>query len=197
MPEPDLKLAPPADSNRLIPKLIIAAVIMIIVGVAIYFLNPRKTAEITVQKTQLFAPHTEFKAAPGGGQIIGTPATAEDDLYVVATLGIEDKLRLPIFLTNISATMTTQDGAALEATVISPLDVSRLEETFPQITTLVSPPAAPPLKFQDAISAGTTRVGTVLILFPQISQRQWRAKKSATLTLHLAHDAAPLVVALP
>jgi hypothetical protein len=197
MDEPDLKLAPPTDSNRLIPELVIAAVVMIIVGAAVYFLNPRKTAQITVQKTQIFAPHTEFKAEPGVGHIVGSPASVEDDVYVVVTLGIEDKLRLPIYLTNISATITTQDGSLLEATVISPLDLTRLEETFPQILPLASSPAAPPLQFQDAISAGATRVGTAVLLFPQISQQQWQGKKSAKLTVHLAHDAAPIGVALP
>src|ERR1700679_1945274 len=105
MLEPDLKLAPRADTHRLIPMLVIAAIVMTAVGVAVYMLNPRKTAEITVQKTELFAPHTEFKQMPGSGQIIGAPAESEDNLYVVATVSITDKLRLPIFLDSVSATM--------------------------------------------------------------------------------------------
>jgi hypothetical protein len=197
MLEPDLKLAPPADTHRLIPMLVIAAIVMTAVGVAVYMLNPRKTAEITVQKTELFAPHTEFKQTPSSSQIIGAAAVSEDDVYVVATLRIQDKLRLPIFLTNTSAAMTKDDGTTLEATVISPLDLERLEQTFPQILPLVSAPAPPPLQFEDAIAAGTTRVGTVVLLFPQTSEKQWRAKNSATLTVRLAHDAAPIEVALP
>jgi hypothetical protein len=197
MLEPDLKLAPPSDSNRLIPKLVIAGVVMILVAVAVYMLNPRKTAEITVQKTALFAPHTEFKQAPSSSQIIGAPAESEDDVYVVATLRIDDKLRLPIFIASTSATLTTEDGFTHEATVISPLDLPRLEATFPQILPLVNPPAPPPLQFEDAISEGATRVGTVVLLFPQTSEKQWHEKKSATLIMHLAHDAAPIDVALP
>ncbi len=197
MLEPDLKLAPPADTNRLIPKLILAGVVMVVVGAAVYLLNPRKTAEITVQRTQLFAPHTEFKEMPGIGHIIGAPAVSEDDVYDVVTLSIADKLRLPIFLASNSATMTTAAGSTVEATVISPSDLPRLEQTFPQILPLVSLPAAPPLQFQDAIAAGTTRVGTIVLLFPQTSEKDWRAKKSATLTVYLAHDAAPIPIALP
>jgi hypothetical protein len=170
---------------------------MIVVGVAVYMLNPRKTAEITVQKTELFTPHTEFKQAPSSSQIIGAPAESEDDVYVVATLRITDKLRLPIFLTSTSATMTTDAGSTLEATVISPLDLPRLEETFPQILPLVSAPASPPIRFEDAVSPGETRVGTVVLLFPQTSAKAWQEKKSATLTVGLAHDAAPIQVALP
>jgi hypothetical protein len=163
----------------------------------VYLLNPRKTAEITVEKTGVFAPHTVFEQTPSSSHIIGAAAEAEDDVYIVATVRIEDKLRLPIFLASTSATMITQSGSTLEATVLSPVDLPRLEETFPQIIQLVRSPQPPLLKFEDTISAGTSRVGTVVLLFPQISEKDWRAKKSATLTVHLAHDAAPIDVTLP
>jgi hypothetical protein len=196
MLESDLQIAPPPDENRLIPKLVIAGVVMILIGVAVYLLNPRKTAEIKVQKTELFSPHTEFKQMPGNSQIIGAPSESEDDVYVVATVSITDKLRLPIFLDSVSASMTTDTGST-EATNVSPLDLPRLEQIFPQITPLVSPPAAVPLHFQDAVSPGATRVGTIVFLFPKISAKAWAAKKSATLTVNLANDAAPINVPLP
>ena len=196
MLEPDLQIAPPPDDNPIIPKLVIAGIVMILIGVAVYMLNPRKTAVITVQKTELFAPHTEFKQMPGSGQIIGAQAESEDNVYVVATVSITDKLRLPIFLDSVSATMTTDTGST-QATNVAPLDLPRLEQIFPQITPLVSSPAVPPLQFQDAVSPGATRVGIVVFLFPQISAKAWAAKKSATLTVNFAHDAAPINVALP
>ena len=169
---------------------------MVLVGAGVYMLNPRKTAVITVQKTDIFAPHTEFKQTPGSGQVIGAPAETEDDVYVVTTVSIADKLRLPIFLDSVSATMTS-DAGSLQATNVSALDLPRLEQTFPQITPLVSPPAAPPLHFEDAVSPGATRVGTIVFLFPHISAQAWAAKKSATLTVYLAHDAAPIQVPIP
>jgi hypothetical protein len=196
MLESDLQIAPPPDENRLIPKLVIAGVVMIVVGVAVYMLNPRKTAEIKVQKTELFSPHTEFKQIPGNNQIIGAPAQSEDDVYVVATVSITDKLSLPIFLDSVSATMTTDTGST-QATDVPALDLPRLEQIFPQMTPLVSPPAATPLRFQDEVSPGATRVGTIVFLFPKISAKAWAAKKSATLTVNLANDAAPINVPLP
>jgi hypothetical protein len=176
--EQDLQIAPPPDPNPLVPKLLIAGAVMILIGVGIYFLNPRKTAEISVLKTDIFAPHTEFQQLPGGGQVIGTPAASEDDVYVVATVSITD-------------------NGTLQATNVSALDLPRLEQTFPQLTPLVSPPAAPPLRFEDAVSPGATRVGTIVFLFPRTTASQWAAKKSATLTVYLAHDAAPIQVPLP
>jgi hypothetical protein len=196
MLESDLQIAPPPDQNPLIPKLVIAAVVMILVGVAIYMLNPRKTAAITVQKTELFAPHTEFKSMPGNNRVIGAPAESEDDLYVVATVSITDKLSLPIFLDSVSATMTTDTGST-QATNVSPLDLPRLEQIFPRIAPLIRPPAAPAFRFQDAVSPKATRVGIVVFLFPKTTAQAWAAKKSATLTVNLANDAAPIHVPIP
>jgi hypothetical protein len=197
MPDSELQIAPPDDRNNPVPKFVIASLVMIVVGVAVYLLNPRKTMAIAVQKVDLYAPHTELKATPGDSKIIGAPASAEDDLYVVATLGITDKLRLPIFVDSYSATVITAEGASVEATIISPSYLPRLEGTFPEILPLVRPPAAQPINFDDAVAPGATRVGTVVLFFPQISAKAWQTKKSATLTLNLEHDAASQTVALP
>jgi hypothetical protein len=199
MPEPELHLAPPPDRSTLIPKLLIAALVLLAIGAAIYFLNPRKTAELSVQKIDLFAPHTVFKEMPSSTHIIGALPSSEDDLYVVATVSITDKLRLPIFLNSTSATLTTASGQTIPATTISASDVPRLEQTFPQILPLVSPPAASPINFgaEETVAPGTTRTGTVVMLFPQTTAATWHSRRSATLTIELANDAAPLTVTLP
>jgi hypothetical protein len=176
---------------------VIAGAVMVVVGVAVYFLNPRKTAEASVQKVSLFAPHTEMKAVGGVGHVIGQAASSEDDLYVIATVSITDKLRLPIFLDGHSASMTAADGSTIEATVVQRAELPQLEETFPQILPLVSPPEAQPISFDDAIAPGATRVGSVVLLFPQITAEAWKTKKSATLTIELEHNAPSLTVALP
>jgi hypothetical protein len=197
MPDLELHLAPPPDRDNPVSKFLVAGLAMIGVGVVAFMLYPRKAAEISVQKVDLYAPHTEFKATPGDNRIIGAPASFEDDLYVVATLRITDKLRQPIFLNSTSATMTTAEGATVEATVISPQDLPGLEQTFPEVLPLVNPPAAQPISLDDAVAPGTTRVGSIVLLFPQISAKAWQTKKSATLTLNLTRDTAPQTIALP
>jgi hypothetical protein len=197
MPDFELHLAPPPDRNNPVSKFLIAGLVMIVAGVAVFMLYPCKTAEISVQKVDLYAPHTEFKATPGDNQVIGAPAVSEDDLYVVATLRITDKLRIPIFLDSYSAAMTTAEGATVAATIIYPHDLPQLEQTFPEVLPLVNPPAAQPINFDDAVAPGTTRVGLVVLLFPQVSAKAWQTKKSATLNLNLAHDTSPQTVVLP
>lgn len=192
-----LQLAPPNDRNRLLPKILAAAVVMVLVGVAIFLLNPRGTTVLSVQKVQTFSPHTEFAAtASRENKVIGEQASTEDDLYAVATFRIANKLHIPIFLDSASATLATADGSTIQATIISPQNLSRLETMFPQITPMVA--AAPPaLAPGTTIAPGETRADTVVLLFPQIAARDWQAKKSATLILNLAHDAAPLTATLP
>ncbi len=197
MDDPDLQIVSPLDQNNPVPKFLIAAAVMVVIGVAVYMLNPRKTGELSVQKVELFAPHTVMNATPGVNQVIGAQESAEDDLYVVATVQIKDKLRLPIFVDSYSATLTNADGGTVEATIIAGWLLPRLGETFPQILPMVSPPAAKPINFDDAVAPGATLVGTVVLLFPQASAKVWQEKKSAVLTVGLAHDAAPLTVALP
>ncbi|MGA8940661.1 MAG: hypothetical protein WB439_15975 [Acidobacteriaceae bacterium] len=196
MPAPDLQLSSPQDHNRLIPKLVLAALVMAAIGAAVYFLNPRRAAAVKVQNVAVFAPHTVSNAVAGDGHVMGTPPESEDDVYVVATLALTDKLSLPLYFDSTSATMTTSDGRTLAATVISPTDIPRLEETFPQITPLMSSPATAPFRFEDSIAPGAARVGTVVLLFPQINEQLWRSKQSATLTIRMAHDAATLTVPL-
>jgi hypothetical protein len=197
MDDPELQIVSPDDENKPMPKFLIAAGVMIVIGVAVFLLNPRKTAELSVQKVALFAPHTVMNATEGGGQVVGTAPSSEDDLYVVATLKIEDKLRLPIFVDSYTATLVTSSGTSLDATIVAGPLLPKVGETFPQLLPLVNPPAATPIKFDDAIQPGETKVGSVVLLFPQASEQVWREKKSATLTLTLSHDAAPLTVALP
>jgi hypothetical protein len=197
MDDPELQIVSPEDENNPLPKILIAAAVMVVIGVAIFLLNPTKTAELSVQKVDLFAPHTVMNAAEGGGQVVGVAQSAEDDLYVVATLKITDKLRLPIFVDSYEATLVTSSGTTLDGTVVAGPLLPKVGLTFPQLLPLVNPPAATPIKFDDAVQPGETKVGSVVLLFPQASEQVWREKKSATLTLTLSHDAAPLTVALP
>ncbi len=193
---PELNLGPPPERNY-VPAIVISAIALIAIVVLLFVLNPRKTAEISVQKIDLFAPHTEFRQMPGASHVIGTPAQVEDDLYVLATLRIQDKLRLPIFLSSYNATLTQSDGSSVDATLVAPVQFQRLEEILPALTPLLTQSQiGQPLKYSDEIDPGTTRVGYVLLLFPQITEAQWRAKTSASITFDL-RDQLPQTVKLP
>jgi hypothetical protein len=194
MPEPELQLVPPRDSSNDLPKfLAIAFAVMAVVALGVFLLNPRKTAEFTILKAEPYAPHTVSKDAPAGSMhVLGTAPAAEDDLYIVATVRITDKLRLPIFLNGYTAALISPDGTQLNATAIAPRDLARLEETFPAL----APMAQPPLDDKSPVLPGEAREGTIVLQFPGLTAAAWNDRKSATLTVNLTHQ-APQVATFP
>lgn len=174
-------------------KFAVAALIMVAIAAAVFFLNPRKTAEVSITKAEAFAPHTEFKEAPAGQMhVLGTAPAAEDDLYIVATVRITDKLRLPLFLNGYTASLLNPDGTQLNGTAIAPRDLARLEETFPALT----PMAQHPLDDKTPVAPAETREGTIVFQFPGLTATAWSGRKSANLTINLAHQ-APQTVDFP
>lgn len=181
--ETDLQLAPPEEEGNPATKWIIAAVVMVLIGVAIFVFNPRKTAEVSVDKVEFYQPPTQV-ATPDPVIYPGNTPPPEDDLYVVATVSITDKLRLPISPNASSATMINTDNTGMEARFVAAGDLPRLEQEFPALTPL----AVSPIETGETISPGQTRTGTVVLLFPQTTKAMWDKKKSAELTINLARQ---------
>jgi hypothetical protein len=186
----DLKLAPEPERGPF-RAVLIAMVVLGLVAAGVFLLNPRKTAEITVKKMDLFAPHTEFQQSAGGMHVLGAAPESEDDLYVIATVAITDKLRLPLFLTGETTSLTNADGSVVEGRVIAPRDFARLAAIYPNLAAF-----GQPMDDNDPIQAGATREGKAVLLFPGMNAAAWQTKKSASLTYTLAHQ-LPQTVALP
>lgn len=187
MPDFDLHLAPPVEESNPAPKWIIAGVAMLLIFAAIFLFNPWKTAEVTVQKVDFYAPPTQV-ATPDPVMYPGNTPPPEDDLYVIATVKIVDKLRLPISPNASAALLTKADGTAVEGRFVDKGDIPRLEQEFPALTGMLNTPDEAPLESGETISPGATRTGKVILLFPQVTKAVWDAKKAATLTINFARQ---------
>ena len=184
----NLELAPEPDRSFM-PAISVAVLVLITIALIVFLVNPRETAVVSVLKTQTYSPHTELKPMPGSLHVLGEQAVAEDDLYVVVKVRITDKLRLPLFVTSTTTTLTGPDGNAEQATAVAPVLYPRLEEIFPMLTPMLTDP----LNDGDEISPGQTRDVTVLLLVPNTTEEMWHAKKSAVLTIALRNQAAQTV----
>jgi len=180
---PDLNLGPAPQTSPL-KSILIAIVILVAIAAAVFYLNPRKTAELTISNVQLYAAHTATNSQSDGFRIVGQAAETDDDLYIVATVNLQNKLRFPIFIQSIDATYTTADNTFDTAKALGPADITRLEETFPALTALMSNP----LSFDPGIEPSATAKGTILLHFSGLTEKSWKARKSATLTVNLAHQ---------
>lgn len=187
----DLQLSPEPE-GRILPAIVISLLVLALVGAAVFYFNPRGTAKITVSKVEIFAPHTVFRGTPGTIHVLGTSAGEEDDLYVVVNMAVTDELRLPIFVNNVTMSITQADGSEIEATSVSSTYYPRLQKTFPKM----APQLTAPFVQGDQIDPNTTKVGTFLVLFPGSTEATWRTRKSAKLSLNLVHQ-APQLVTLP
>lgn len=186
IPVPDLTFAQPARRNLLAPVLIA----FVILGIAIAYLvryTPHRTADVAITRTAIYPAHTVFKS----DSILVNRESAEDDLYVLATLKIEDRLNLPLFVKDFSATLTTADGQQFTTSATEKEDLPTLYSAFPQLKALSSPP----LVRDTFINPGHSVEGMVLLHFP-INQALWDNRKSATLKIDLYHQ-GPLALLIP
>lgn len=169
---------------------ILAIIIMVAVAIAVYLLIPHKITALSVQHVDIFAPHTEFAASKGESvTVVGEPGQSEDDLYVVAHLNVTDKIHQPVIITGWSGTVTFKDGTTEDSTYVAKSELPRLEQVFPQITSL----ATQPLGDGDELYPGKTDSGSVVLLFPNTTQDKWNQKGSAVLTLNLRDHTAQTV----
>lgn len=190
----DLQLAPARGRTSLV-AIAIALLVLAAIAWAVFLLNPRRTAELTVTSVKTFAPHTTFKDLPTetkGMHVLDQTPESEDNLYVVATVRLADKLRLPLYLSGWNAELTDKDGSVIEATAVPARDLERLTDIFPAL----APMLKAPLHDGDQVLPGAAREGTVVLLFPGVAQEAWTSRKLARLTLNLRNQ-APQVVVLP
>ncbi len=178
MPVSDLKFAQPARRNLLVPVLLAFLILGIVLALVLKF-TPHKTADLTITRTILYPTHTVFKS----DSIIVGNEHAEDALYVLTTLRIDDRLRLPLFLKDFTATLTTAEGEEVTTSAVEKLDLDNVYTAFPGL----KPLASDPLLRDTMISPGQSAEGMILLHFP-ITKEVWDHRRSAVLNVDLYHQ---------
>ncbi|HEY0162833.1 MAG TPA: hypothetical protein VGB69_09165 [Edaphobacter sp.] len=182
----ELNFAQPARRNLLVPVL----VAFLILGIALVLVlrnTPRSTADLAILKTSLYPTHTVYKAE---SLLVGRD-NIEDNLYVLTTVRVEDKLKLPLFIKDMTATLVTAEGETIEASAVQKQDLPNLYTSFPALRPLSSSP----LLRETLINPGETSVGMVLLRFP-VTEEAWKERRSATLNIALYHQ-GPVSIEIP
>ena len=187
----DLSFSQPARRNLAVP-ITIAVLVLAIAAFLVFRLLPRETAEVIIPRVSLFASHLVFKS---DSMVVGNDQT-QDTLYALVTVRITDRLNLPLFLKDFTATLTPNDSSPLDSTsAIEKPDLAKVYATFPAVNKLAAAQGAPPLFRETRIDPGQTVEGFVLLQFP-VTEDVWNARQSATLTIDLYHQ-APLTITIP
>lgn len=176
----DLKFAQSTNRNLLAPVLIAFLLLGFVLAIFIRH-TPPQAVDLTITHTAVYPAHTVFKS---DSLVVGSDKT-EDDLYVLATLRVEDPLHLPLFLKDFTATLTTADNQQITTSAAEEKDLPNIYTSFPALKAL----ASPPLRRETLIEPGTSVEGMVLLHFP-ITEEVWSRRKSAVLNVDLYHTGA-------
>jgi hypothetical protein len=183
----DLTFAQSERRSFLLPALIAISVLGLGCVLA-YLYASRHTVTLAVTHVAILPTHTVFKT---GSKVVGHQDPFEDDLYVLASVRIDDHLRVPLFLKDITATLTASDDSILTTSAIEQNDLANLYLAFPALKSL----ASAPLLRESTIQPGDHGEGMVILHFP-IAEAEWNQRKSASITLDFYHQ-DPLTVPIP
>jgi hypothetical protein len=174
----DLKFAQPARRNLLVPVLLSFLILGIVLALVLRF-TPHKTADLTVTRTAVYPTHTVFKS---DSMVVSNQRT-EDNLYILTNLRIDDRLHLPLFLKDFTATLTTADGEEITTSAVEKGDLDNVYTSFPDLRTL----ASEPLLRDTMISPGQSAEGMILLHFP-VTKEVWDHRRTAVLNVDLYHQ---------
>jgi hypothetical protein len=178
MPVSDLKFAQPVRRNLLVPVLLAFLILGIVLALVLKF-TPHKTADLTITRTIVHPTHTVYKS----DSIVVGNQHAEDALYVLTTLRIDDRLHLPLFLKDFTATLTTAEGEEITTSAVEKLDLDNVYTAFPEL----KPLASEPLLRDTMISPGQSAEGMILLHFP-VTKEVWDHRRNAVLNVDLYHQ---------
>lgn len=183
---PELQLAQPARRNLLAPVLIAFLILGIAIALLIRY-TPHRIADVDITHVAVYPAHLVFKS---DSMVVGSNKT-EDDLYVLVTVRMTDRLNLPLFIKDFTATLTTADDQQFNTSAAEKTDLESIYASFPAM----KPLGSEPLLRETLINPGDTAQGMVLLHFP-VSLEAWQHRKSASLNIDLYHQ-GPLSVTIP
>jgi hypothetical protein len=175
----DLNFTQQERRSYLIPALLAVVVLAIFLGY-FYWRTPMRMADASVTHVAVFPVHTTLDS---GSNLVGIGSQAQDDLYVLVTVRIDNHLHVPLFLKDFNATYTAADDSEIQTSAVEKTDLGNLAITFPAL----KPLETPPLLRESTIPADSRAEGMVVLHF-LIPQADWDQRKSATLTIDFYHQ---------
>jgi hypothetical protein len=183
----ELTFSQPERRNFLVPGLI--AVVVLAAGIGIFALiNPYHLPTVTVTHAAVDAEHTVFAS---DSKLANAKPTAQDDLYVVANMHIDNRLKVPITIDDITGTITATNDEEATATAIQKSDLANLFVVFPKLVPL----SGPPLLREATIQPGAQLDGMVILHYA-LAQTDWDQRKSASVTINFYHQ-DPVTAPIP
>ena len=162
-----------------IVPVLLAVVVLAALGAFFYksYIHPGLVGHI--DSVQLFPVHTEYKRPYGA---VGDTQT-EDALYVIPRVTVQNTGDLPLFIKDITASITTEDGTEVETGAIYKDDLPRLQAIFPKMQPMLT---GLPLLRESTIPKGAAGTGFVIVSW-NIPPSVWEKRKAAEVRVDFYH----------
>ncbi len=177
---PDPAFAQPERRSFLVPILGAIAAIAVAVAIAIHFF-PATTIDLDHLHTDVVPTETVFK----GGTVVGLHETNRV-LFVVSTVRVSNRMRVPIFLDDFHLTLTDTSDAEMTVRGATKDNLPGMSTSFPAL----KPVLGSPLLRDTSIEPGKSAEGTVIFALDKINQDLWDKRKSAVIKVDIYHQPA-------
>ena len=175
--------ASPERRSFLLPVLL-ALIVLALAGATITHFFPTTTVKAEMVHTEVLPTTTVYKAE---SNVVGQDEVAET-LFIASTLRVDNQTRVPVYVDNISLTLTDSTGAEMTEKALTKQDIATVEQSFPKLQSLVHPPL-----LQDAaIDPGKSAQGTNLFSL-RVPETLWNSRTSAVVKIDLYHQQSVFV----
>ena len=174
-----------SERRNLLPPILIALAILGAAFLLYEHINPNIHPQVAAAHTNIYSAHTVIKSE---SLLVGRDQ-AQDDLYVLTTLHIDNPLKFPLFLRDFTGTLVTSDGQLLSSSAVQKDDLSNLYIAFPDIKKLASTPL-----YRDATIPPDQSAEGMVILHFSATKDDWDHRKSAVLHVDLYHQGKQTVL---
>jgi hypothetical protein len=176
-------------SSHVVLATVIAAVVVSI-AIAIYVIAGQKPpmASGEIEQVWVHPQHTETSGLDANGA--PRPQESFDQVYVFALVKLHNRSKQPLFLHNITANATLNDGihSSYAATAV---DYDRVFLAYPEMPA----PHGKALSMETTIDPGQTVEGSIVSAF-RLTRQEWDARKDLNFTFAFRYQQS-LVLAPP
>jgi hypothetical protein len=165
-------------------KTFAVAAVLVTAAIAIYYYLIQKPPDAAgeILAVNYYPVHTTINGGNGDPGMQGSKE-AYDQLIILAKVRVRNQTNIPLFLQDISATVTLPDGSQHVNVGVGARDFDRVFQAFPAL----APLKAQPFDRSATLQPGQSTEGLAIFNFP-VSRQEWDSRKSGDVVVSFMHQ---------
>jgi hypothetical protein len=190
-----LSSAPETSSTRKLLLIGLVVALLLAAGFGIFYHRASQPPlQATATRVLTLPLHTVYGTPKGGAAAMEAPET-EDSIYIVPLLRVTNTSDVPLFIKDVTSSVTLQDGRDNPGRRIGARDRERLQQMVAGIGPLLKQANLPPLDPEQTIAPHATAEGYAIFLYTMPST-EWDKRQTAAVRLDFYHQDA-VTIPLP